>query len=337
MQSNSKKKQSSLDCFFSKPHKTLQATSSPKKDVENELNLINRENPSFIGSSGSLLLNSRGSSPPPQLKSDNFSLNLANNIISHDPKVTGETLKMRSNERNNKNENSESTENAVLTPSIYIQNNETRSPSNKKYDIPDLSNEERNDLHFKLEVLEHRIQFGKDLDHLHPAMAPIVLKNEGLNEIRPREKTRSKYYNQIDYVQYLPEFWEPRCWDDEYVRMTHEQTEFLQKEMKEMPRKEDRMSIENDDFFDSSSSSSNSSSSVEYSSDDENSNYRNKNNNENDNCTEDRIMPRRRLRFNQMVPNVPSVKRQQPQQILRLSSLLFDTDLDDSWTDLEDF
>lgn len=307
-----KQKQCSLDFFFSPKKDTKQALPSeipqiahPKKDVFTNSNLL-----------------SRGSSPPPISSSKSIEFSISPTDIKSENKDDIEEIK---EEIQPKDSNQDFIEEPILTPEWKVT--QTISKNDEKEIV--INNEEEKNIHWELEIIEHRIQFGKDLDHPHPAMAPNVLKNEGLHDVRPREKTRLKHYEQINCVEYIPEFWAPRVWDDNYPKLNHVQSEFLLQEIIEAPFKERKVedSSEYDNQFNEYSSSSSPITSASNSSSD----------NEDEKCEiTNNARSRSRVGFGIRKKNKPEKRVIKKPALLRISSLLFDTD-DEFDTDLEDF
>ncbi|KAH0786180.1 hypothetical protein GPJ56_009857 [Histomonas meleagridis] len=84
------------------------------------------------------------------------------------------------------------------------------------------------DIHYQLEIIEHRIQMGKDEKHDHPAMSLQVLETEGLPNVTKKEKERKSRYMLIEEEHYLPRFWEPRSYDSQYKPLSKEDNESLE-------------------------------------------------------------------------------------------------------------
>lgn len=310
-----KQKQCSIDFFF-----------SPKKSIQKELqsdaapikNKIDNDNKKPLSDTLPLDIASHGSSSPPTSPLETFEFNITEK--QNENKVQVEKIpQLPKNDSN---------EEKIQTPEWQNESKKIKRKQNQPNDgnhpkMISMNDEEERDLHWKLEIIEHRIQFGKDLDHPHPAMAPDILEKDGLQNIRSREKTRLKHYEQIKCMEYIPDFWEPRCWDNEYPKLNHAQSEFLLQSMIEAPLK--KRVIENSDSDNQayySYSSSPSTSATNSSSDDEDEKCEIKNS---------IIKPKTRVGFNQTVKRI--IKKPMS---LRLSSLLFDTD-SDADTDLENF
>lgn len=315
-----KQKQCSIDFFFSpkkdtkkslQPEITQIQTQKIEKEIDKQLTVN-----SLISD-----IPSRGSSPPPATSLKSFGL-----IIC--PNEKGNEIQKEENQSKNIVQALDNEE--ILTPSLKITVSDTKNELNDKNCNHDntitMNQEKEKNLHWELEVIEHRIQFGKDLEHPHPCMAPNVLQNEGLHDVRPREKTRLKHYDQVDYIECIPDFWEPRVWDDNYPKLDHTQSEFLLESMIQAPFKEksDEDSEYESPYSDYSSSSSSPLTSASNSSSDE----------ENDR-SETKNVRRPRIRFGFIQSNRTKKSIQNPVP-LRITSLLFDTD-NEIDTDLEDF
>lgn len=317
-----KQKQSSIEFFFSPKKDKKKALPAEIPQITNQEKHIEIKKPIDDDDSPNISdLLSRGSSPPPTPSLQSFEVNISS---TESPKESQE----------NQSEDTTQTidDESVLTPEWQINQTTSKKESNIVSNSNDkeilLNNDEEKNVHWELEIVEHRIQFGKDLDHPHPAMAPNILKDEGLHDIRPREKTRSKHYEQINYIEYIPEFWQPRVWDDNYPKLNHAQSEFLLQSMIEAPfkeKKDDDSEYENQDSDTYSSSSSPITSASNSTSDDD----------EDEKCeiTSNR---RSRIRFGAIQNTNVEKKVVRKPVLLRISSLLFDTD-NEFETDLEDF
>ena len=91
------------------------------------------------------------------------------------------------------------------------------------YDFSTLCN-----IHYQLEIIERRINFGDDDVHQHPAMSVQILQDEGLYDITEEERSLRKQYKFKPFNKIKPDFWEPRCYDDEYARLTPKDNQHLQ-------------------------------------------------------------------------------------------------------------
>lgn len=67
--------------------------------------------------------------------------------------------------------------------------------------------------HFDLEVIEHRIQGGDDIEHGHPAMSISALAQFDRNFLSYREKRLKMNYKSIEMPEPRPSFWEARVYD----------------------------------------------------------------------------------------------------------------------------
>lgn len=318
-----KQKQSSIDFFFSPKKDKKKALPAKIPLITNQEKHIEIKKPIDDDDSPNISdLLSRGSSPPPTPSLQSFEVNISS---TESPKESQE----------NQSEDTTQTidDESVLTPEWQINQTTSKKESNIVSNSNDkeilLNNDEEKNVHWELEIVEHRIQFGKDLDHPHPAMAPNILKDEGLHDIRPREKTRSKHYEQINYIEYIPEFWQPRVWDDNYPKLNHAQSEFLLQSMIEAPfkeKKDDDSEYENQDSDTYSSSSSSPITSASNSTSDD----------DDDEKCEITSNRRSRIRFGAIQNTNVEKKVVRKPVLLRISSLLFDTD-NEFETDLEDF
>ena len=335
------KKQSLLDSFFCSPKNIITAANKKINEIKSNLEKNNEKKQNLCDIYQ--IENSRGSSPIPSNEPDDYQILLFNENIKNnlEKKINDRSIhednSIHGEKKIEKDENNESDNNFFLeiqTPKPLLSQDENKNSNLKRPECKELNLEERNDLHFQLEILEHRIQFGKDPSHMHPAMSIDVLAKEGLKNIKPRELTRKKYYKQVDYVQYLPEFWDSRPWDDEYVKMTYIQSEKLRQDIIEMPLAKSKNSEYVEDFSSETSESNSSSDSYGSSSDDESkkkSSLQDESNKANEN-TQKLI---KRVRFGMRTRR--DSENETVSQILRLPSLLFDTDDDELLTDLEDF
>ncbi|OHT05500.1 hypothetical protein TRFO_26773 [Tritrichomonas foetus] len=82
-------------------------------------------------------------------------------------------------------------------------------------------------IHYQLEILERRIQFGEDEEHEHPAMAVEILDKFGISEVTDEERMLRKHYLVKSFEKVKPDFWEPRVYDDEYCRLTQRDNRLL--------------------------------------------------------------------------------------------------------------
>jgi hypothetical protein len=70
-------------------------------------------------------------------------------------------------------------------------------------------------MHFRLEVIEQRIQDGRDLAHLHhPALAVRAVFDYDYGELTDSEKYAKARYETIEENGKIPSFWAPREWDE---------------------------------------------------------------------------------------------------------------------------
>lgn len=102
------------------------------------------------------------------------------------------------------------------------------------------------DIHYKLEVIEHRIQVGDDQQHDHPAMSIGIYKNNFvLKNLTYREKKLKTHYAKESIEEQRPGFWEPRPWDKNMMsvddsKALKEKIAVLTKECNEIKHKEDK-------------------------------------------------------------------------------------------------
>ena len=83
------------------------------------------------------------------------------------------------------------------------------------------------DIHFRLEVLEHRIQMGEDEVHEHPGMAVAVLRSEGVGEVSRKEQRMRENYGTLEERAIVPTFWAPRVYDREEDKLSQEESDEL--------------------------------------------------------------------------------------------------------------
>lgn len=308
------KKQSTIDLFFAPTIKGSSKIAKQKKVIDEENLIKNQENnPINVFLAPELI---SGSSSPHPISPENDSssaLSRALNRISDD-------------EKDNVMVNCENPhpfhEKEIHHPSSSIM--DTKNLQNPLY--VKLTQEERIQLHWELEIIEHRIQFGKDEKYFHTASAPDILQSEKLNDVRPREMTRLKHYEEIKPVECIPDFWPQRCWDDGYIHLNHVQSEYLLQEIIEAPFKQRKISDKSN--HSSGDTTSPSASSTDESSDDEVHEKKQQ-------SQKSKIVTKPRVRS-----RVSQIYKESTNQIkpipVRFSSLLFDTD-EECNTDLEDF
>jgi hypothetical protein len=95
--------------------------------------------------------------------------------------------------------------NISLTPPL--------APSPPMPDPARVKDPDRQNLHHRLEVIEHRIQSGQDTKHLHPAMAVSVLQSHKPLTFTKSEAKMARRYGLIHETQTIPKFWTRRPWD----------------------------------------------------------------------------------------------------------------------------
>ncbi|EAY06114.1 hypothetical protein TVAG_349670 [Trichomonas vaginalis G3] len=80
------------------------------------------------------------------------------------------------------------------------------------------------ELHKRLEIFENRIIYGSYKRVLHPAEA-INLLQKDMNLVMTKEESeKAERYNQLDEVQIIPSFWEPRPYDKPENMLSSEQS-----------------------------------------------------------------------------------------------------------------
>jgi hypothetical protein len=72
---------------------------------------------------------------------------------------------------------------------------------------------DRETLHHRLEVIEHRIQTGQDLKHAHPALAVSALHSHKSLTFTKSEAKMRRQYRIVEEPHTIPKFWTKRDWD----------------------------------------------------------------------------------------------------------------------------
>lgn len=106
------------------------------------------------------------------------------------------------------------------------------NPIEPEADTSSMNYNELINLHYKLEILEHRIQVGICKEYQHPALALQVLNKEGLTNENKKEKQHLQRYTTVQDQLFVPTFWEPRVWDDEAIMLNEEESFSLQETIK---------------------------------------------------------------------------------------------------------
>lgn len=139
----------------------------------------------------------------------------------------------------------------IYVPDPESKTDDKKSPKKIRVERPDLNIDaivldEFEDMHYKLEVIEHRIQVGDDHQHDHPAMSVAIYRdNFVLKNLTYKEKKLKTHYTKEVVDELRPAFWEPRPWDigvmnaDDSGRLK-ERIAVLTKEASEVRRKDDR-------------------------------------------------------------------------------------------------
>lgn len=148
----------------------------------------------------------------------------------------------------------------VKTP-VWVKDTDVTSHYTKSESVQCMSHDEMSALHWQCEVLERRINRGRDKEHNHPAMVVEILKTTGVRNITEHEYNRRKRYDNQICREALPDFWQataPRPWDGTFFKtLTKKESENLQEDIKQCHKYRNRhtrgarwMSSE-DDYSDS--------------------------------------------------------------------------------------
>lgn len=107
----------------------------------------------------------------------------------------------------------------ILTPSWHAMEDASASAKVADFDLVEM--------HHQLEVLEHRIQVGKDEIHEHPAMSIEVLRSEGVQAFSRKDLARRANYTSIEERALVPTFWERRVYDRQEDLLTQDDSDRL--------------------------------------------------------------------------------------------------------------
>lgn len=181
--------------------------------------------------------------------------------------------------------------------------------------------------HFQHEVIERRIQLGEDPRHGHPALSTEILRAEGPPDASPEEISLRATYTPVEEDNVLPAFWEPRTYDARYRRLSPAESARLAARISAVappasPKRakaHERRAVTSEKHEESSEK-------------------------HRDALEKRAEVPEKRSRRPrtaepeaETAPEAPAKKQRASSQILRLPSLLFDTDSECDATDIELF
>ena len=247
MQKNreSKPKFGKLDYFLSKPSGCNEIQKKDEKKYVSKSSYF--ENPKDV-SSNSPQTSPKISTFDEILKNSNSSLNISNDSDSSSPNT----------EPNNTWDESASSSMGISISSTPTSRMDVVMPNwHFEGQIP--LNHEPNtftsnlgqiELHYNLEVLEHRIQQGDDQFHDHPGQCVNVFLETGVGALTPEEIYFKKGYVLKKPEIIVPSFWPPRVWDNQCITLNPEESEKLVSEgLKQVHRaRHSKRHQEEDDF-----------------------------------------------------------------------------------------
>ena len=193
------KKKTTIDSFFkSKPIKSENNMKKDEMKSDTKLPLHDMELFSDLFHSNPVEDHSDGSSPKPEFADSTPSMEISLSA----PKP-----------RTNIN---------IVTPNWDCHNNSTI-----KIEQSDLVEQKQMNMHYCLEVLEHRIQQGDDKTHDHPGQSVNVYLSSGVGALTPEEQyLRNSYaFKKPDNI--VPSFWPSRVWDYQNQTLTAQESNRL--------------------------------------------------------------------------------------------------------------